>query len=209
MFDKGMKVGFIHGIEKPTLKVYQTDNGNQFNFNFIDSIDMAVTPKAQILDRDYDYDELFYWSPESPAIVIKQLHILKKWIKSGNVKKYMLVDPFLMPGARKSPIGACQIQLFMKNSSIKFFWVKPTEELNRLIYPTWQPNPFQCKSDSTIIYEKDKWFLQASDTDASKLNWCSAVSNLWTKVPDQYKNDPLHIKSDMKWFNSKTYNLGV
>ena len=50
-------------------------NGWYFAFN--DILDNCVNPFVQQRYNDGWYDELFYWSPDYPEIVIKQAHTVK------------------------------------------------------------------------------------------------------------------------------------
>ena len=74
--EQGKKVVFVWASEKP--RVYFD---GRYNIRFLDVFDNAVNPRTQMLQRENEYDELFYWSPEAVDIVCKQGHIIKNFFK--------------------------------------------------------------------------------------------------------------------------------
>jgi len=83
LFDQGKKVVFVWGSEKPRL--YQ-ENG-RYCIKFLDLLDSGVAVRTQMSNRNWEHDELFYWSPESVDIVCKQGHVLKRFFEQHKIYK--------------------------------------------------------------------------------------------------------------------------
>lgn len=80
--DQGKKVVFVWGCDKPRL-FYEN---NRYCMKFIDFIGSSgVTVRTQLLNRENEYDELFYWAPESADIICKQSHTLMKFFKQHQI----------------------------------------------------------------------------------------------------------------------------
>lgn len=75
IIDSGKKLCFVHGIEKPYIKV----KDNKWFFYFTDQLDTCVSPYVQMKYDQGWYDELFFWSPDMPEIPIKQAHMIKRF----------------------------------------------------------------------------------------------------------------------------------
>jgi hypothetical protein len=79
--ESGKKVVFVWGTDKP--RIYK-ENG-RFCLKFLDLSDGVVSPRTQMFDREWEYDEFFYWAPETADIVCKQGHVVKNFITTYNV----------------------------------------------------------------------------------------------------------------------------
>jgi hypothetical protein len=71
------KMVFVWGSDKP--RIYYENK--KFCLKFIDLVDNSVRARTQMLNRQNEYDELFYWAPEAVDIICKQGHILKNFFK--------------------------------------------------------------------------------------------------------------------------------
>lgn len=191
MFTAGKKVGFIYGIEKPSVSEF---NG-QFYFKFSDMcIDVANSSIIQILDRPWEFNELFYWSPDCPEIVIKQAHLIKRYLTTTrNVSEY---EP------RKSMTAAPVQTVIDKNISFM-----RNDVMHRIIYPWWEPNPWQYKSPSNIVSIKDNWFFDQTDNEQSKRVWKMGIEELWRRTPDKWKYDPADVSKGIRSCLSPIYKL--
>ena len=191
MFTSGKTVGFIYGIEKPGLSEF---NGN-FYFKFSDmSVDLGNSSIAQILDRPWEFNELFYWSPDSPKIVIKQAHLIKRYLTvTRNLDDY---EP------RKS-MTAAPVQTVI-DKKISFM---RNDVMHRIIYPWWEPNPWQWKSPSNTISIKDDWFFNQTDNEQSKRFWKMGIEELWRRAPDKWKYDPADVSKGIRSCLSPVYKL--
>lgn len=195
MFSSGKKVGFISGIDKPKVVI---DNDLKFKYSFAcASIAAAVSPAMQRRNNAWEFDELFYWSPDFPKIPIKQAHIIKNFVKKNGLQKF-ISSPRVVGGAiRQPPKGAFVLthgENFLQN-----------EELNRLIYPYWYDIPHQYKALNLILYEKESWFIGKINTEEQAKNWKIITQKVLEVTKTDYRkqsffNNALH--------NSKFYNLG-
>jgi hypothetical protein len=189
MIDRGLKVGFIHGIDKPKVTMVN----NHCYYQFVNMVDTASTPLMQRLDRDWEHDELFYWTPECPLIPIKQSHVIKKFLKSATNTT---------PGVLDKSTG-----LVSFSYQGKIYW--PTlDTVNWLIYPWWKPVPFQAKTPSTFFTPRDTWFFKLPDSDIAKYSWRTGLNHLWRSTPDILKKDKNNMYHGFVRDVSTPYFLG-
>jgi hypothetical protein len=188
IIDSGKKIGFVWGSDKP--RVFHI-NG-QYVFRFIDILDNTVSPRNQNLNREWDHDELFYWSPEMPEIVIKQAHVIKNYLAST--------------GTDAPYITKNKSDLAYKEVNGKRYWLS-VDGVHKLIYPTWKPTLYQMKPSSTIFSERDEWFFKLPDSDPAKQAWKIGLKHLWKTLPDYWKNDPMDLKKGIKQCWSRDYYL--
>lgn len=192
MFDTGQRVGFIFGIDKPRV----TALNNNFFFKFVDCVDNAVNAEQQTINRDWDLNELFYWSPECAKIPIKQGHIIKNWIKS-NIHQSTALE---------SESGLASRVKVTVNSQILHLDV---DQMHKLIYPSWNLVPFQVKPPSLIFTDRDTWFFQLPEFDKAKHAWRMALEHRWKTTADIYKVDKDNMAKGFKHVASNFYNLGT
>jgi hypothetical protein len=75
---KNKKIAIIFGKDRPYLKV--DENGLYFQFS-----DVILNAYGFQINRDVDIIN-FYWDPSFPFILIKQLHILKKYFQKSHTQ---------------------------------------------------------------------------------------------------------------------------
>lgn len=170
LLHKGKRVGFVYGVDKPRL----LRDDNTIYFAFLDVIMTTGTlPSNDILGEYWENDEYFYWSPNLPELAIKQSHIVVKWLQSQN-----------------------KIGLVKHMSNIASFHDEAYyNEVNRSIYPDWNPGTWQIKKPTGAIYnELSQWFLEGNFE--AKLKWESA---LWE----------LERVCGTQWFNKNTVKEGL
>lgn len=170
LLHKGKKVGFVYGVDKPRL----LRDDNTIYFAFLDVIMTTGTlPSNDILGEYWENDEYFYWSPNLPELAIKQSHTVVKWLQSQN-----------------------KIELVKHMSNIASFHDEAYyNEVNRSIYPDWNPGTWQIKKPTGAIYnELSQWFLDGNF--GAKLKWESA---LWE----------LERVCGTQWFNKNTVKEGL
>jgi hypothetical protein len=170
LLHKGKKVGFVYGVDKPRL----LRDDNNIYFAFLDVIMTTGTlPSNDILGEYWENDEYFYWSPNLPELAIKQSHVVVKWLQSQN-----------------------NINLVKHMSNIASFHDEAYySEVNRSIYPEWNPTTWQIKKPTGAIYnELSQWFLDGNFE--AKIKW---ESSLWE----------LERVCGKKWFNEGTVSKGL
>lgn len=192
LYAQGKRVCHIYGIDKPVIRQL----GNRYICHFWDRIDNAVTPRSQKLNRDWEFNELFYWTPDLPELIIKQAHAVKKYLRKPTISE----------------------QHVETNTGYYVHTVDRTgnrfnvshETINSLIYPKWKHIPYQIKGNSAIYSSRDDWFHNLSENEIIKRNHRVGLEELWKITPDQYKHDPTNIKHErgFKPTISKTYDIG-
>ncbi len=195
MFTDGKKVGFISGVDKPKVIV---DNKNKCNFLFsCPAIAAAVSPAMQYRNNPWEFDELFYWSPDFPKIPIKQAHIIKNFFKQNGIEKFKKSPRMLGSAIKQPPIGVFVLihgENYLQN-----------EDLNRLVYPYWYNIPHQYKALNLILYEKESWFISKMNSEEQAKNWKIITQKVLEITKTDYRkqsffNNAIH--------SSKPYFLG-
>lgn len=116
-------VCFIHGNDKPYIEI---QNGKWF-FSFTSSvIDSSFSIRRQFEKSPVD-DELFYWSPDAWKIMVKQAHVLRRYLYDNreiikNLANGVYGD---IPSNHLSRIN------FFRNRI-------PTQFIKNAIYPYWR-----------------------------------------------------------------------
>jgi len=170
LLHKGKKVGFVYGVDKPRL----LRDDDSIYFAFLDVIMTTGTlPTNDILGEYWENDEYFYWSPNLPELAIKQSHCVVNWLRSQN-----------------------RIELIKHQKNVASFHDESYyDQVNRCIYPAWNPSTWQIKKPTGAIYnELSKWFFEGGF--AAKLKWESA---LWE----------LERVCGKQWFNEGTVSKGL
>lgn len=181
LIDQGQRVCFIQGIDKPRVNGI---NGKYY-FKFIDMVDGAVSAHNQIANRPWEFDELFYWSPDLPEIPIKQAHIIKRFLKQATPDTDGI-----------SPVGSKGI--ICSTTINRHIYVLTMNKLHSLIYPHWYPVPYQAKASSLFFTPRDEWFFKLPDSDPAKYSWKVGLEYLWRTAPDTLKVDPNNIQKGFK-----------
>jgi hypothetical protein len=189
MIDRGLRVGFIHGTDKPRV----VGVNDRYYYQFVNMIDTAVSPLIQRLGREWEHDELFYWAPECPLIPIKQSHVIKKFLK----------------GATNTTPGVTDKNTVLVSFPYQGKTYCPTlNTVNQLIYPWWHQVPFQIKTPSTFFTLRDTWFFKLPDSDIAKYSWRTGLDHLWKSTPDIIKKDKNNISTGFFRDTSPLYYLG-
>lgn len=139
VISSGKKMAFVWGKEKPILQ--------NNKIIFIDNIDGCVGPYIQRNYHNGWYDELFYWTPDFPEIVVKQYHVILNFLQHSDEKnKDMFTIEPNSNGYSKN------LNMYISNETLK-----------TLIYPKWSNDIFcNGKSHSFIISERDRWFFESN-----------------------------------------------
>lgn len=82
MADRGIRVGHIIGMEKPTI----FREKNFFYTKFLDKLYGSWLTVSGSNDIRPKYIEYFYWGKNAIPLQIKQLHVLKNYIKQNNLR---------------------------------------------------------------------------------------------------------------------------
>jgi hypothetical protein len=184
-FDKEKRIGIVLGVEKPKSLIHK----GQFWIRFNDRAANMVT----IIDHVKDYDnselEYFYWSPDCIPMLIKQGHVIKKWLE---------VNP--------------EFQKYWDTNRTDFKTVRLYHErlLRTVVYPTtWNNNWFQAdKAVKDWYSEFDDWFFKGTvGTDANRI-WHDGIDYITHSLGPYLKYDTDTNKVDGLKLFSKSYLIG-
>lgn len=192
MIEAGKKIVFVWGSEKPRLYM----ENNRYCIKFLDVIDSGISCLTQLLNRPWEYDELFYWAPEAVDIICKQGHILKRFFEKYKIYKEdkyysdALID---IPGLEK------------------IFANKDTEDglsyrnlINTLIYPKFNPKTFTCgKVQSLVTSQRDNVFNRDPDLRIQ----LDRLKQHLSQLDPFWLNDPNNIERGVKASISPAYYL--
>lgn len=156
LLDKGKKVGFIYGVDKPRIS---RDNDSIY-CAFLDLIMTTGTNNTNdILKETWENDEFFYWTPNFPEIIIKQAHIVAEYFKTQN---------------RTNEIRHC--------TDHSFHMMDYYEVANRLVYPNWNHGLWQINKPKgdTLGHELTAWFYDENSTHFKR--WRSSLYELETQI---------------------------
>lgn len=185
----GKRFCIVWAHDKPRI---QHENG-VWTFRFIDLIDNGPTVKSISGQNPYA-DELFYWSPDLPKIVIKQCHLIKNYLSTDQVKDLPFVSLEKSDLAYRTING---VRYWLSNHGV-----------HRLIYPNWDIHTFSNGKPSSIIFsDRDFWFYNIENQNHLKKNWAVGLDKLWKMLPDYWKNDPNDINHGLKACWSRNYYL--
>jgi hypothetical protein len=185
----GKRVGIVWGHDKPRI----VHNDGKYSFRFIDFIDSGPTVTSIAGKQPYT-DELFFWTPDLPKIVIKQAHLIKQYL-----------DQPLFPNIPH--VSLARSDLAQRQINNTYHWLD-APGVHALIYPNWNQKIFQlAKPQSVLFTPRDKWFFDMETQNPLRKNWEVGLEKLWLLLPDYWKNDPTSISKGIRACWSKDYLL--
>lgn len=184
-FDKQKKIGMILGVEKPKSIIHR----GKFWIRFNDRAANMVT----IIDHMRDYDnsilEYFYWSPDCVPLLIKQGHVIKRWLEANPInQKYWSVD----------------------QASYRTIRTYHERLLRSVVYPsTWNDQWFQVdKAVKDWYSEFDNWFIEGSVGTKANIIWKEGISWVNESLSQYVKLDnETNVRDGLKMF-TKRYCIG-
>lgn len=144
IIDQGKTLALVWGHDKPRVA-----HDNNFYFCFMDVIDNCVGVWQQINQPNGWFDELFYTTSDMPEIVIKQAHVIKKFLELAPEHHDWLTDHVTGLGhvIKHRPDGTWVAR-----------WLRQDAQ-SLLIYPWWdQTLYYEPKPLDTIRSLRDRWF---------------------------------------------------
>jgi hypothetical protein len=194
LIDQGRKVCFLWALEKPQVCL----EGDSFYFDFKDGLDGCIGVRTQRLGREWEHDELFYWSPDAPDLICKQGHVIKKFLQlltPSHIDNYHVLD-------KKPNFDTYGVNLNLHELCITIVKNNQTYSLSnyglhRLIYSNFDPTSVVAKKPQSLIYNiRDEWWYKPNSGDFGQYHFNRAVAwyrNLVKKCdPDiwwEYKFD--------------------
>jgi hypothetical protein len=184
-FDRQKRIGLILGVEKPKSAIH---NG-KFYMRFNDRAANMVTIIDHI--KDYDNSEIifFYWSPECIPLLIKQGHVIKRWLEA-------------------TPL----VQKYWDSRTTDYRTVRFWHErlLRSVMYPTtWNDSWFQVDKATKDWYsEFDNWFIEGSVGTKANVIWNEGVSFIREKLSSFVRIDNETNQPDGLEIYTKRYLIG-
>ncbi len=133
-FDKNYRIAMVVGIEKPRTLIHQ----GRFFMRFADRSTNMITVAEHLKDYPNSTVEFFYWSPDCVPLLIKQGHMIKRWLE-------------LNPQQQHNWDG--------RIATGKLHRLVHEPILRTLLYTTWNNNWFQAEK-AVLDWESefDQWF---------------------------------------------------
>jgi hypothetical protein len=184
MIDKGIRVGFIWGAEKPRLA--RVDG--KYCIRFQDLVDNCVSPLLQQNEFAGWYDELFYWSPEFARGLIKQAHMIRRALDTLPVNKINFCTEF-------QPFGSINGRYLTNHG------------LHQVIYPGWDISTFSVgKKRSPILSLRDSWYLNKSEgSNLRFLDGIKKFDSILTRVESGFWKNEANLMGGVKGCVTRPY----
>ena len=152
LHSQGLKVGVIHGIDKPRpvlvngkWHMYFSDWSSQFGHKHY--------------YRDFPfYDEFFYWTPDDPRISIKQSHVIKNKLDQLDAIHY-------------NPTYRLDQNTLERKSGNRINW----EFLNSTIYPFWNTDTYSWGKNKENFIASSKDFTLNTSADDVIINYKKSI----------------------------------
>ena len=181
--ETGKSICILYGIDKPKVCI---KDGKWYTY-FIDF--QANHANSVVYEYTNLTNEYFYWTPDFPEIVHKQVHIVKNWFSAKQ-------NQFLQHLVRWPNHAVAQRTAF--------------EHIIRpMIYPDWDPTTFQVSKPSNNFYpEMDHWFYTNFKDSTAYMNWKAGLKLLENTIDDKYFNKEFNRPVGFIGFLSPFYCLG-
>lgn len=184
-FDLEKKIGLVLGVEKPKSLIQQ----GKFYIRFNDRAANMVTIIDHIKDYDNSVLEYFYWSPDCVPMLIKQGHIMKRWLESNP-----------------------QYQQYWDSQTTSYRIVRFYHErlLRDVIYPTtWNNDWFQVdKATRDWHSEFDAWFIKGAEGSSARYIWQQGIDYVKNELTDFLRYDEVSREPDGLCLFVKKYLIG-
>lgn len=187
--DSGKTLALVWGSDKPRV---QTFNG-RLCYRFIDLLDNCVSNRTITNNREWEHDELFYWAPDCPEMLIKQGHAIKKFIASTTPDSPGIVD------------WDTGLGFHVRNG--KSYWMTK-EATDAAVYPFWDTNTFSNgKTPSIVFSRRDNWFFKDNNqNNNAQKHYINGIEKL-SEIAGEYWTNHGGIKNGLKNCWSLPYYL--
>jgi hypothetical protein len=191
LINQGKKLALVWAHDKPRI---MHDQGGFF-LNFMDIYDNCVSTNIQQKNPAGWFDEMFYSSPDMPEVVIKQAHVIKKFLKHC---------PVTHPCLTKEVTGLGHVIKTDPDGSQQAYWLLQNAQ-DQLIYPWFNSNLYIGeKPKDTLFSLRDTWFWK--DPILSH-NYTGMVNSLLQKFGSKWINVGTTTRST-KNYRSQKYYIG-
>jgi hypothetical protein len=182
LLNKGKKVGFVVGIDKPQLCVIKDRLYCYFSDGLINNHGWDISQRNI---------EAFYWTNELPDIVHVQVREIYRYLQN-NIKASELINWLKKEKSER-----------IKNENIWFSLIKT------IIYPGYG-NWFQSEKEENLINSKIYgWLFKNADGSDFLKGWQGSLDNLINSIDKKYFYTDTHGNlAGIKTFTSKFYFIG-
>lgn len=184
-FDREKKIGIILGVEKPKSLI----EDGKFYVRFNDRSANMVTIIDHIKDYDNSAIEYFYWSPDCVPLLIKQGHVIRRWLMIN--KNY---------------------QQYWDSRIVSYATVRFWHErlLRKVVYPsTWDDSWFQVnKATKDWFSEFDNWFIEGSIGSHANIIWHEGINYVKNSLEPFLRYDEETQQPDGLQLYVKKYLIG-
>lgn len=181
--DTGRKVCVLWGVDKPKVCI----KDKKWYLYFMDVQANCSNPDLGVWDNVTN--EYFFWSPDLPALLCKQGHIIRRWFD-------LPTNTYLQHLARWPNYSFAQRTTFEHI-------IKP------LIYPDYDPTTFQTSKPTNSFYnEMDHWFYTNFKETHAYRTWQAGLEYLVTHIDKKFFNNEMGRPVGFIGFISPFYYLG-
>lgn len=186
IINQGKRLCLIWAHDKPRIHHL---NG-QFHLFFMDIFDNCVSTKLQHLAHPGYFDEMFYSTPDFPQLVIKQAHVISKFLQTCDINH---------PYVTKDVTGLGHV---MKDSQA--YWLTQDAQ-SLIIYPWFDPGLYYEPKPRDILYsQRDRWFWSDQDLSNRYRDCINALVNRWG---DRWLNQNPNLRATRN-YRTQNYCLG-
>ena len=184
--ERGIKVGHIFGVDKPRVIL----KDGVFYTYFLDILTGIAHFAFDEHFNEYNSIELFYWSPDSVQLLVKQTHTVMNFFKAN---KSLL--PFVDFTNLKTPAARSTYENIIRS----------------LIYPTWDITTFQVAKPSSVFYcEYDDWFFKRYENTSPMVVWKESLDYIAKTLDKKFLMfDNKNRLDNFVGFISPFYKLGT
>lgn len=159
--DSGRRTAVLFGVDKPKVCI----KDGRYCLYFVDIVANSFRGGWNRPEYDNLTYEFFYWTPDLPAIVIKQAHLIKRWFQSN---------------PRLQPLLTWPNHDYAKRTAYELI-------IRSIIYPEWNLGTFQVnKSTSSVWSEWDAWFFQQYRDTQAWQTWMAGVDYVQSHIDKKY-----------------------
>ena len=182
-FDKGKSICLITGVEKPRVIIRE----NNLLMRFNDRSANINTVAEHIKEYENCTVEYFYWAPESVRMLIKQGHVIKKYLEAFPTQQEFWLEHRVTPTLSR---------------------LMHERVLRNLLYTTWHEEWFQAdKAVSDWYSEFDRWFIDNYKDTTAWRNWHAGIDYVKNNLKPFLKLNGKGVPDGLKTV-AHIYNLG-
>lgn len=175
LFAQGKRVCFVWGMDKPRVNL---EKDKRYAIRFVDIVDNSVSPVTQSLNRDWEHDEFFFWSPDAKDLLCKQGHVIMRYLKN--------IPPEDFNSRWLTRKGNSLGNAIVAGKT----WYLTNDGCHRLVYEDWHPDTYSSgKHDFLLMWSpRDEWFLKDKQAEHTRIytagleKLADLVGNDWIKL---------------------------